>query len=464
MSCEENDEVGKMSMAYTLESRECSDGPFARAMIIPSEESPVNSSNKVTSLHVCKGKNHPVHPTSKIMYGPRLDKWSRKARCENEEEAAAVRETAPASFIGCTASKKQATARITKCHTREDGAPGLGAKRCLETHVPRNSDRPTAVSFVCPLEKPTACHHSVMEARVDECGPRTRMVSYPHEDNFSGYMESRNVEDGPAARIMQQSLDTVNETSGYYVAEGGAEEDEGRKLCRTSSGCATNCAKKSKQLQCEGRPAAPRQDVAEGGNDDNSKGRDEYLGMRRFPRGKMCPNYCCKQTVRPKSCMTKYEKDCRKPERRAQPPVCPPSAERPKTCTDAAQRGKRPEEGVKTYKFLLLPCTIVDKSRMAAAAGAEDCTRPKEKRERLDCGEEKAREKVDECEEEEEIPKISSEELLTRYRDYFSPNTLHRYEVCRSKRNGLQDQCKLPIPRAVIELKMKELRSGRRKG
>lgn len=440
-----------MSMAYTLESRECSDGPFARAMIIPSEESAVNNSNKVTSLHVCKGKNHPVHPTSKIMYGPRLDKWPRKGRCENEEDAG--RETAPVSLIGCTASRKQATARITKCHAREGerGSAPLGAKRCLETHVPRNTDRPTAVSFVLPLDKPAACHHSVMEARVDECGPRTRMVSYPHEDNFSGYMESRNVEDGPAARIMQQSLDTVDGANGYYAAEGMAEE--GRKLCRASSGCATSCAKKQKQLQCEGRPAAP---LAAKPGDEDSRGKEQCLGMRRFPRGKVCPAYCCKPTPRPKSCTTKYDKDCRKPEGKPDPPACPPpSAERPKTFTDAHLHPKKPD-GVKTYKFLLVPCTIVDKTRPP-----DDCTRPKEKKERLDCGEEREREKV-ECDE-EEIPKISSEELLTRYRDYFSPNTLHRYEVCRSKRNGLQDQCKLPIPRAVIELKMKELRASRQR-
>lgn len=447
--CEEDGDEngGRMPMAYTLESRECSDGPFARAIIIPSEESAVNSSNKVTSLHVCKGKNHPVHPTSKIMYGPRLDqKWKGKG-CENSEESFPT----PVSLIGCTASKKQATARITKCHTRDDHprqSTAPGAKRCLETHVPRNTDRPTAVSYVRPLEKPAACHHSVMEARVDESGPRTRVVSYPHEDNFSGYMESRNVEDGPAARIMQQSLDAMNES--YFQTEEGGEGC--RKLCRTPS---DSCAKKPKQLQqCD-----DKQTVKQGGTtrDESSTRRDEGLGMRRFPRGKVCPAYCCKQTPpanRPKSCTTKYEKDCRKPEGRRQQAEA--AVERPKTCAggeDLQRVGGKP----RTYKFLILPCKIVDKSRQPADP---DCARPKEKKERLeDCGREEEKVVCEGEEEEEEVPKISSEELLTRYRDYFSPNTLHRYEVCRSKRNGLQDQCKLPIPRAVIELKKKELRS-----
>lgn len=438
-----------MSMAYTLESRECSDGPFARAIIIPSEESAVNSSNKVTSLHVCKGKNHPVHPTSKIMYGPRLDHGGRKTKCD-ENEGEGEGEEEPVSFIGCTAGKKHATARITKCHHGSNGgtrSTPFGTKRCLETHVPRNTDRPTAHAFVLPLERPAACHHSTMEAKVDECGPRTRMISYPHEDNFSGYMESRNVEDGPAARIMQQSLDTVDEGNGLFGGGGMVEDGGGKLLCRTSSGCATSCARQ--------QVAAKRRDegVEEGGRCDKT--------TRQYPRGKVCPAYCCKPSgQRPKSCMIKYDKDCRKPE---QPPSCPPEAERPRTCTTTTEKREKRREAeakAKTYKFLIVPCTIVGKTE--APADADDCTRPKEKKERLDCGEERV-EKV-ECEEEgEEIPKISSEELLTRYRDYFSPNTLHRYEVCRSKRNGLQDQCKLPIPRAVIELKMKELRCRRKK-
>lgn len=443
-----------MSMAYTLESRECSDGPFARAIIIPSEESAVNSSNKVTSLHVCKGKNHPAHPTSKIIYGPRLD-GGRKTKCDEVEE-----KEEPVSFIGCTAGKKHATARITKCHHgRNEGGNGatpFGAKRCLETHVARNTDRPTAHAFVLPLDKPAACHHSTMEAKVDECGPRTRMVSYPHEDNFTGYMESRNVEDGPAARIMQQSLDTVDEGNGLF--EGGRAVEDGKLLCRTSSGCATSCARQ--QLRCEGKPAAAAKRREEGVEEGDKCGKTS----RQYPRGKVCPTYCCKPTAgqRPKSCMIKYDKDCRKPE---QPPACPPAAERPRTCTTTTEKREKRREAAapksKTYKFLIVPCTIVGKTE--APADADDCTRPKEKKERLDCGEERVEKVECEEEEEEEIPKISSEELLTRYRDYFSPNTLHRYEVCRSKRNGLQDQCKLPIPRAVIELKMKELRCRKKK-
>lgn len=55
------------------------------------------------------------------------------------------------------------------------------------------------------------------------------------------------------------------------------------------------------------------------------------------------------------------------------------------------------------------------------------------------------------------VPRIKSRELVTRYRDYFSPSLIERYEIGRSKRNGLQDEYSLPIPRGVIEQKRKEL-------
>lgn len=54
---------------------------------------------------------------------------------------------------------------------------------------------------------------------------------------------------------------------------------------------------------------------------------------------------------------------------------------------------------------------------------------------------------------------VPSRELLTKYRDYVSTSQLDRYEACRSKRNGLQDECFLPVPRSVLELKRNELLS-----
>ncbi|KAK2575002.1 hypothetical protein KPH14_008755 [Odynerus spinipes] len=50
----------------------------------------------------------------------------------------------------------------------------------------------------------------------------------------------------------------------------------------------------------------------------------------------------------------------------------------------------------------------------------------------------------------------SSQDSLERYKDYVSPNQLAKYRTCRSKRNGLQDECFLPLPRGLLEREKQE--------
>ncbi|KAL6448001.1 hypothetical protein ACFW04_000206 [Cataglyphis niger] len=44
----------------------------------------------------------------------------------------------------------------------------------------------------------------------------------------------------------------------------------------------------------------------------------------------------------------------------------------------------------------------------------------------------------------------SSQELLARYKEHIPIHLLEKYEICRSKRNGLQDDCALPFLQGLI--------------
>ncbi|XP_011697617.1 PREDICTED: uncharacterized protein LOC105455757 isoform X2 [Wasmannia auropunctata] len=54
----------------------------------------------------------------------------------------------------------------------------------------------------------------------------------------------------------------------------------------------------------------------------------------------------------------------------------------------------------------------------------------------------------------------SSRELFTRYKGYIPIYQLERYEACRSKRNGLQDECIPPLLRSILQ-KEKQQRTGK---
>lgn len=411
-------------MTFCLESRECSEGPVARAVLVPTENLSSNGSDKITTLHIKKGDKHPDKPYSKVAYGPTIEEAD--TRCNVEER------DAPVTFFGCTASKKQATARITKCLKNDKD---IGAKRCFETRVPRDSDRPTAVGFICPPEKSGPCSHGILETKIDERGPETRMITFPRGEDYYGYMESKACEEGPTARIVQRSADTVDKEDRFQTK--GFEEPASKFQCSPlnyAATCPSTKQPKEKRVTDIKRdlPAVKRR------NGLDSFRVDKPNTSKREPRRQVCPAYCCQPTPRPKSCSNSFEPNCRKPRTNA---VAADrkheSTDRSKSCSSTLQQHPESQTDsidVKTQKYLLVPCTVVDKTKdRAAESDTEDCTKPKG------------------------VPRITSEELLTRYREYMPPNILIRYEACRSKRNGLQDQCTLPVPNIVLELKRKEM-------
>lgn len=135
--------------------------------------------------------------------------------------------------------------------------------------------------------------------------------------------------------------------------------------------------------------------------------------------------------------------------------------DRPKTCFGTSEQGQKPQSEAAVpakFKCLLMPLKVLDKLVEETAESdqresAEHCTKPKEQSKKDLCRSEK---RPTECHG-NIVPTVRSEEMLTRYRDYVPPQILFRYETCRSKRNGLQDECTLPVPSAVIELKKKEI-------
>ena len=358
-------------MTYCLESRECSDGPIARAVFVPAENSS-SGSDTVTTLHTKKGE-HPEQPCSKIIYVPTIDD-AEAVRCAKKSREPQV------TFFGCAASKKHATARITRCSRNSKNA---GTKRCLETRAPRNGDCPTAVGLVSPLERSKPCRHSVLEGRVDECGPQTRIITFPPDDDYYGYMESRACAEGPSARITHQPTDAVTKSLDYLQARGLDQ--------------ATPSRAKLVEKRDEKRDVLPVK--RRNGLDPSDESTETWKSRGEGPRGRVCPAYCCQPVPKPKSCSTTVDPKCRS----APPPCESKPAAKPKLCDER--------------KFQL-PCA--DRTK------------------------------------DDGVPRITSDELLTRYREYMPANTLSRYEACRSKRNGLQDQCRLPVPRVVLELKRRE--------
>lgn len=350
-------------------------------MFVPAENCSNGSEQTVTTLHTKKGE-HPEQPCSKIIYVPTIDD-EETVRCAKKDRERQV------TFFDCAASKKHATARITRCSRSSNNA---GTKRCFETRVPRNSENcPTAVGFVSPLpERSKPCRHSVLEGRIDERGPETRMITFPPDDDYYGYMESKACGEGPSARITHQPTDAVVSRNLDYL--------QARGLDQVSTPSRAKVGEKRDE-KYDLLPVKRRN-----GLDPSDQSTKICKGPAEGPRGRVCPAYCCQPVPKPKSCSTTVDPKCRS----AVPCESKPAV-KPKLC----EKRKFP-----------LPC---------ADERTKDCTRP-----------------------DESVPRITSEELLTRYREYMPANTLSRYEACRSKRNGLQDQCRLPVPRIVLELKKRE--------
>ncbi|KOC60487.1 hypothetical protein WH47_07845, partial [Habropoda laboriosa] len=416
-------------MSYCLESRECPEGPFALAATVPLNNA--NCSNIVTALETTKGSRCPNGPISKITYGPTVGKTPETTKCHKNSHDPSI------TFIDCTTSKTQASAKMTKC-LKNDAK--VRAKSCFETRVSRDGNCPTAVGFLCPPDHSSSCQHNVLEVKVDECGPRTRMIACPRDDSKScGFMESKCSQDGPSAKMTQQLVDTCREEKLHQEKIEGFRESKAKSLpspsefddtCREEEfprgkvegfrECVDTCPGSKKSTGKEPISVPERRNGLD--PDDNIPPSP----FHRLPR-KVCPPHCCKAVdpARPRSCMDSFQR------------------RRPETLSAGPSR---------SCKCALPPSRASKRQK----SGTEDCTKQKEGTRARVCNGERTKTK-------DIASLIKSEELLTKYRDYVPPNLLLSYEACRRKRNGLQDQCKLPIPSAVLQLKRREM-SGERDG
>ncbi|CAL7946918.1 unnamed protein product [Xylocopa violacea] len=396
-------------MGYSLESRECQNGPVARAIMVPMEKSTSCQSKKVTTLETTKGEQHSCKPSSKIVYEPGIEETAPNS-IENCDP--------PVTIMDCTAINGQALSRVARCF-KENAEPGT--RSCFETCVARDGSCPTAVGFLCPAEQSGSCQHSLVETKLDERGTETRMVVCAQDDHFCGCMESEPCANGPVARVTRRLPDVPEE-----------KFNSQRKI---------QCNKES-PLDCSGnytgKSSADPLPMIERRNGLDPSEITPSNRFRRVRRRQVCPPHCCQPTDRPKSCSNSNDQ----PYRRLQPTsTSTPHSYQPrsKSCSNSYEHRQSLQTDCtdpKPFKCVLVPCTVSEKT---------------------DEGDRKSA--AEPCENETIVPEVSSTELLTRYRDYVPPTMLFRYEACRAKRNGLQDQCTLPVPRAVLELKRKEARS-----
>ncbi|XP_076387132.1 uncharacterized protein LOC105663011 [Megachile rotundata] len=241
---------------------------------------------------------------------------------------------------------------------------------------------------------PTSCtDHKVAETRVDEKGPKTYVANLP--------------------QAIEKSRDSKKTKSTCESTKEPKRRRSETNNCSPAK-CLTICPGSNKGI----RPSARR----------NGLDPEDNLPIslfRRIPRKQVCP--------------------------------CSPS----KGESGSSEHGQR-KPSTKIFDCVLLPCSLTKKLQ----GGSKDCTESKtspktdvaiKKKPIEDICKDRTKTKSEEDCPKEVVPEIRSRELLTRFRDYFAPHQLQRYEVCRSRRNGLQDQCQLSIPRAVIELKKKEM-------
>ncbi|XP_026672809.1 uncharacterized protein LOC113464817 [Ceratina calcarata] len=463
-------QTSQLPMSYCLESSECRGGPVARAVIVPTNNCP---SSKVTTMETTN-EGHYDKPTSKIVYGPTI-----------KETTAPICNDEPVTVINCKANRKQTAVRLTRCLVNANP----GAKTHFETCVARDGSCPTTMGFVRPCDQdPT--QQSVVETSIDECGiSNACMDTCSQDDKFCGCLESRPCKAGPTAKITQHNArDTVQDTRPVV----NRFEESTEKVYRTPPDCVVTCSGyKKPRFKCPAKDFHPRIERRNGLDPGDQEYTSNPFKRPIKKQRQVCPRHCCPPIHKPKS--TSHGQ-CQ----RAQSAIsrlsehCLP-IERPKSCLDSPSRLKyQPDSGdhasqpmgmfvpctstvepshksrtdppdLKPIKCVLVPCTIVSKTEEEVKSEKID---REQTRKTKRCVEECPKVKVEKM-----VPcskgftvEIKSEELLTRYREYMSPNTLYRYETSRSKRNGLQDEMKLPVPRMVLELKNKEIEELCREG
>ncbi|KZC11973.1 hypothetical protein WN55_03477 [Dufourea novaeangliae] len=391
-------------MIYHLESCECPEGPIAMASTVPTD-----CSNIITTLETMKYEKDVCGPTSRIQYCPAEEKII--PECPSEQNPRDL----PITIIDCVASSRETSARVARVSSDNENI----RKNYFETRVPRDGGCPTALGFQCQSENTISCQQNVLETRIDECGPRTCLISDPRDHGrYCNYMESKSSCNGPSARFNQKPIELVCEE---HCPQRRIEE---KKINRPPPDCVAKCTcpktNQKRSVVCDGETTLERR---------NGLDPSENLPSNPFKRSP-------KKRVRPNRCCPLLEDDQR----------------RQNECV-------RDE----TIKSVTLPeamsrKSIDDQCKMDQQVG-DDCMKSEMVRTVVRKGSKMSLKESSKCST-SFVPKIKSEELLTRYRDHIPPNLLNRFEACRSKRNGLQDDCYLPVPRAVIELKKKTVCRG----
>ncbi|XP_078051374.1 uncharacterized protein LOC144477521, partial [Augochlora pura] len=263
-------------------------------------------------------------------------------------------------------------------------------KNYYETSV--EDGDPTAMSYQRPSQN-DGCVQNVLETRVDKHGPRTRLINHPTDcERYCGNMESKSSSDGPSARITQAPGESFHEQKCLASAPAlGNDVNERRNGLDPSENKKSSPIKS--RVSCP-RPTRPRPCSPL----ENSKSESSSVDQLQLD---------CADAIRCESI---------------------------KSATTSEAANAPVEEQCKAME--LVDC-VSSKLRDSKARGKPGCAAPKET---SDCPN-------------NHVPRVEPQELLTCYRDYVPSTLLDRYEACRSKRNGLQDQCFLPVPRAVIELK-----------
>ncbi|XP_033323272.2 uncharacterized protein LOC117218759 [Megalopta genalis] len=268
-------------------------------------------------------------------------------------------------------------------------------KNYYETNV--EDGDPTAVGYQRPSQN-DACRRDVFETRVDKHGPRTRLINHPTDcKRYCGYMESKASCDGPSARIIQAPGESVYEQK--YLATGPAARDD---VNERRNGLDPSENKKSipvkTRVSCL-RPTCPPKACASLENSQSESNSVDQVQLDYTGSIRCEP---IKPVTQPEAAKVPVEEQCKTKE--------------------------------------LVDC---------------DSSKLKDPKARSKPGYVPALKETSDCAS-NHVPRIEPQELLTCYRDYVPSTLLERYEACRSKRNGLQDQCFLPVPRAVIELKKNE--------
>ncbi|XP_076674588.1 uncharacterized protein LOC143372353 [Andrena cerasifolii] len=395
-------------------SQECTESPtiyYLKPVTRPKSAITRNLPSDCTYAIICleptKGDGNRHGPRSKILYCP-ATRRSLGNPCDSPKTVDCATKGPPSRMIERSASPPTVI--------------------CSETPVPRAGGHSVAVVSPCPPENSISRQQGGLETRVGDCGPRPGNVSFPQDRrHYCCGMGSKSSEPAKPRRGLAKII----------CEEGYPERKVERKaswVYRSPPDCVPDCAGfkdplKNCSIDCKDR--APRVERRNGLDPSDTVPQSDFAPR---PRRQVCPSRCCPPTKRPK-----FERSY--------------SGRGRQRCHDFA--------GPESAKCVSARAVLV-KSGCGGYRGETEKLSG-------DCAMSKTSPEVEACESgrptakqigefvEGYVPRVRSQELATLYREHFSPSQLERYEACRSKRNGLQDECSLAVPHAVVQLKRQEL-------